>query len=123
MCIARLVHLKGGSNVILFQNIKRSIMPGATYDDESQDFSYVDDSHMNSSEYATESNIDPEGSSSSFHDITLTNNPPLPEDKYLVITKDPITPARARSILYLKVYMTYIYVLILSGRGTVLRNL
>jgi hypothetical protein len=79
-------------------------MSGATYDNESQDFSYLDDSQMNSSEYAAESNIDPEGSSSSLRDMALPNNTPLPENKYLIITKDSITLTRARSILSTKVY-------------------
>ena len=79
-------------------------MPIATDDDESQSFSYLDDTHMNSSEYATESNMDPGGSSSSLRNVAFINNPPLPEDRYLVITKDPITLARARSILSTKVY-------------------
>lgn len=79
-------------------------MSGATYDNESQDFSYLNDSQMNSFEYAAESNIDLEGSLSSLRDMALPNNTPLPENKYLIITKDPITLARARSILSTKVY-------------------
>ena len=52
-------------------------MSGATYGNESQDFSYLHDSQMNSSEYAAESNIYPEGSSSSLRDMALPNNTPL----------------------------------------------
>ena len=76
-------------------------MSDAIYDNESQDFSYLDDSQMNSSEYAA----DPEGSSSSLRDMDLPNNTPLPENKYLIIIKDPITLTRTRSILSTKVYI------------------
>ena len=82
-------------------------MSGATYDNESQDFSYLDDSQMNFSEYTTESNNDPEGSSSSLRDMVSPNNAPLPENKYLIITKDTITLTRARSILSTKIYTWY----------------
>lgn len=71
------------------------------------DFSYLNDSQMNTSEYAGEPNIDPESSMgpSSLHDIALNNKPPLPETKYLVVTKDPIDLARARAILHPNVYI------------------
>jgi len=89
-------------------------------DDESQD---LDDSQMNSSEYVAESNIDPEGSSSSFRDMILTDNPPLPTNKYLIITKDPIILARARIILYPKIYIYLIYTyLFMFRRRMILQN-
>ena len=83
-----------------------------SFDDESQDFSYLNDSQMNSSEYIAESNIDSEGSSSSIHDMALINNSSLSMNKYLVIIKDPVILARARTILYPKIYISYIYILI-----------
>jgi hypothetical protein len=92
----------------------------AMFDDESQD---LDDFQMNSSEYAAESNIDPEGSSSSFRDMISTDNPPLPTNKYLIITKDPIILTRARIILYPKVY-TYLMCmyLFMFRRRMILQN-
>ena len=71
------------------------------------DFSYLNDSQMNSSEYAGESNIDPGPSPgpSSLQNTAFNDKHPLPETKYLVITKDPIALARARAILYPNVFV------------------
>ena len=96
-------------------------MSVASYGNESQEFSYLDDSNMNFSEHAPESNIDPEGSFSSLQD-TIFTAPPLPENKYLVITKDPITLARARSILHPNVYTSFVYTHSFR-RAMILRNL